>query len=257
MDFLSRVSDWFTDGDHWSGNSGIPNRLVEHLWLSVTAMAVALAIALPVGLWLGHTRRGGTLAVNVSNVGRAIPSFALLVLGAQFWGIGEVGGMSKAALLALIALAIPPIITNTYVGMSEVDEGIRDSAAGVGMRSWQRMVKVEMPIALPLIMAGIRISALQVVATATLAAVVASGGLGRFIVDGIAVRDFPRVFAGALLVAALALSIEALLALSQRAMVSEGLRAEGPRSVRQPGLDVLSTPMLVDATPATNRRESQ
>ena len=104
MDFLSRVSDWFTDGEHWSGNSGIPNRLVEHLWLSVTAMAVAMAVALTIGLWLGHTRRGGTLAVNVSNVGRAIPSFALLVLGAQFWGIGEVGGMSKAALLALIAL---------------------------------------------------------------------------------------------------------------------------------------------------------
>ena len=231
MDFLSRVSDWFTDGEHWSGNSGIPNRLVEHLWLSVTAMAVAMAVALPIGLWLGHTRRGGTLAVNVSNVGRAIPSFALLVLGAQFWGIGEVGGMSKAALLALIALAIPPIITNTYVGMSEVDEGIRDSAAGVGMRSWQRMVKVEMPIALPLIMAGIRISALQVVATATLAAVVASGGLGRFIVDGIAVRDFPRVFAGALLVAALALSIEALLALSR---ARHGVRrVAGFRSARR------------------------
>ncbi len=236
MDFLSRVSDWFTDGDHWSGNSGIPNRLVEHLWLSVTAMAVALAIALPIGLWLGHTRRGGTLAVNVSNVGRAIPSFALLVLGAQFWGIGEVGGMSKAALLALIALAIPPIITNTYVGMSEVDEGIRDSAAGVGMRSWQRMVKVEMPIALPLIMAGIRISALQVVATATLAAVVASGGLGRFIVDGIAVRDFPRVFAGALLVAALALSIEALLALSRARHGVRGVAGRGSarRSATRP-----------------------
>jgi osmoprotectant transport system permease protein len=256
MDFLGRVSDWFTDSEHWSGNSGIPNRLVEHIQLSVAAMAIALVIALPIGLILGHTRRGGAVAVNVSNIGRAIPSFALLVLGAQLWGIGELGGMSKAALLALIALAIPPVITNTYVGMSEVDEGIRDSATGVGMRSWQQMVKVEMPIALPLIMAGIRISALQVVATATLAAVVASGGLGRFIVDGIAVRDFPRVFAGALLVAALALSIEALLALGQRAMVSDGLRASGPRAVRQQGVDLLSTPVLVDATPATNRRES-
>ncbi len=198
MDFLGRVYDWFTDGDHWSGNSGIPNRLIEHLQLSIVAMLIALVIALPIGLILGHTRRGGNVAVNVSNIGRAVPSFALLVLGAQLWGIGEIAGMSKAALLALIALAIPPIITNTYVGMSEVDEGVRDSAKGVGMRSSQRMLKVELPIALPLVMAGIRISVLQVVATATLAAVVASGGLGRFIVDGIAVRDFPRVFAGAL-----------------------------------------------------------
>ena len=123
--------------------------------------------------------------------------------------------MSKAALLALVALAIPPIIVNSYVGMSQVDEGIRDSARGVGMRSSQRLLRVELPIALPLVMAGIRISALQVVATATLAAVVASGGLGRFIVDGIAVRDFPRVFAGALMVALLALSIEGVLALSR------------------------------------------
>ena len=171
MDFLGRVYDWFADGDHWSGNSGIPNRLIEHLQLTIVAMVVAIVIALPIGLILGHTRRGGNVAVNVSNIGRAIPSFALLVLGAQFWGIGEIGGMSKAALLALIALAIPPIIVNSYVGMSQVDEGIRDSAKGVGMRSSQRLLRVELPIALPLVMAGIRISALQVVATATLAAV--------------------------------------------------------------------------------------
>ncbi len=148
MDFLGRVYDWFTDGDHWTGNSGIPNRLIEHLQLSIVAMLIALVIALPIGLILGHTRRGGTVAVNVSNIGRAMPSFALLVLGAQFWGIGEIGGMSKAALLALVALAIPPIITNTYVGMSQVDEGIRDSAKGVGMRSSQRMLRIELPIAL-------------------------------------------------------------------------------------------------------------
>ncbi len=256
MDFLGRVYDWFTDGDHWSGQSGIPNRLIEHLELTIVAMLIATAIALPIGLILGHTRRGGNVAVNVSNIGRAIPSFALLVLGAQFWGIGEVAGMSKAALLALVALAIPPIIVNSYVGMSQVDEGIRDSAKGVGMRSSQRLLRVELPIALPLVMAGIRISALQVVATATLAAVVASGGLGRFIVDGIAVRDFPRVFAGALMVALLALSIEGVLALSQRAMVSDGLRSEDPRAVRQPGLDATASLRLVEAGSIPNREEA-
>ena len=256
VDFLGRVYDWFADGDHWSGNSGIPNRLIEHLQLTIVAMLVAIVIALPIGLILGHTRRGGNVAVNVSNIGRAIPSFALLVLGAQLWGIGEIGGMSKAALLALIALAIPPIIVNSYVGMSQVDEGIRDSAKGVGMRSSQRLLRVELPIALPLVMAGIRISALQVVATATLAAVIASGGLGRFIVDGIAVRDFPRVFAGALLVATLALTIEGVLALAQRAMVSDGLRAEGPRAVRQPGLDAPGSLLLVEAGSIPNREET-
>ncbi|HMK11074.1 MAG TPA: ABC transporter permease [Acidimicrobiales bacterium] len=256
MDFLGRVYDWFTDGDHWSGQSGIPNRMIEHLQLSIVAMLIAMLIALPVGLVLGHTRKGGAVAVNVSNIGRAIPSFALLVLGAQLWGIGEIAGMSKAALLALVALAIPPIVTNTYVGMSGVDEGIRDSAVGVGMRSWQRLFRVELPIALPLVMAGIRISALQVIATATLAAVVASGGLGRFIVDGIAVRDFPKVFAGALLVAALALTIEGVLALGQRALVSDGLRAEGPRRGRQPGLDAQANLLLVEAGSIPNREES-
>ncbi len=145
MDFLGRVYDWFTDGDHWSGNSGIPNRLIEHLQLTIVAMVIAMVIALPIGLILGHTRRGGNVAVNISNVGRAIPSFALLVLGAQLWGIGEIEGMSKAALLALVALAIPPIIVNSYVGMSQVDEGIRDSATGVGMRSSQRLLRVEPP----------------------------------------------------------------------------------------------------------------
>ena len=256
MGFLGRVYDWFSNGQNWSGTSGIPNRLIEHLQLTCAAMLVALVIAFPIGLILGHTRRGGNVAVNVSNIGRAIPSFALLVLGAQLWGIGEIAGMSKAALLALIALAIPPIITNTYVGMSQVDEGIRDAAKGVGMRSTQRMLRVELPIALPLVFAGIRISALQVVATATLAAVVASGGLGRFIVDGIAVRDFPKVFAGALLVAALALTIEGVLALGQRALVSDGLRANGPRAGRQPGLEAQANLLLVEARSAPNREEA-
>ena len=256
MDFLGRVYDWFADGDHWTGNSGIPNRLIEHLQLTIVAMLVAIVIALPIGLILGHTRRGGNVAVNVSNIGRAIPSFALLVLGAQLWGIGEIGGMSKAALLALIALAIPPIIVNSYVGMSQVDEGIRDSAKGVGMRSSQRLLRVELPIALPLVMAGIRISALQVVATATLAAVVASGGFGRFIVDGIAVRDFPRVFAGALLVAALALTIEGVLALGQRAWCPTGCGPRVRAPFGSPVLDASGSLLLVEAGSSPQQRGS-
>ena len=231
MGFLGDLYDWFTTGKHWSGKFGVPTRLVEHLQLSLIAMVFACLLALPVALVLGHLRRGGTVAINVSNIGRALPSFAILVFGAQLWGIEEVWGLSKAALLALIALGIPPIVTNTYVGMSEVDDSIRDSARGMGMTGWQRLWRVELPVALPTVMAGIRISTLQVIATATLAAVVASGGLGRFIVDGIATRDFPEVFAGALLVAALALTVELGLAVLQRVLVSDGVRARPARLV--------------------------
>ena len=196
------------------------------------------------------------MAVNVSNIGHAIPSFALLVLGAQFWGIGEVAGMSKAALLALVALAIPPIIVNSYVGMSQVEEGIRDSARGVGMRSSQRLLHVELPIALPLVMAGIRISALQVVATATLAAVVASGGLGRFIVDGIAVRDFPECSRARSWSRCSRFRSKACWPSASAPWCPTVCGAKTHRAVRQPGLDATASLRLVEAGSIPNREEA-
>lgn len=224
MSFLGEVMDWFTASDRWSGRSGIPNRLWEHLWMSLVSVFLAALVGLPLGIWLGHRRRFGTLAVNLSNVGRAIPSFALLIFGAQLWGLEEWGGMPKAALLALVALALPPIVTNAYVGLAEVDDGVIDAARGMGMTGRQSLWRVELPMAVPLVMNGVRIASLQVIATAGLAAVVAAGGLGRFIVDGIAVRGVPQVFGGALLVAALALAVEGLLALVQRAATPRGIR---------------------------------
>jgi osmoprotectant transport system permease protein len=224
MSFLGQVLDWFAASERWSGPSGIPTRLVEHLWMALLAVVAALALGLPLGLWLGHRRQLGTLAINISNVGRAIPSFAILVFGAQLWGIEEVAGMSKAALLALFALALPPIVTNTYVGMAEVDDSIREAARGMGMTGAQSLWRAELPVAVPTIMNGIRIAVLQVVATVGLAAVVAAGGLGRYIVDGFAVRDYPQVFGGALLVAVLALSLEGLLSLVQRYATPRGVR---------------------------------
>jgi osmoprotectant transport system permease protein len=224
MSFLGQVLDWFAASERWSGPSGIPTRLVEHLWMALLAVVAALALGLPLGLWLGHRRQLGTLAINISNVGRAIPSFAILVFGAQLWGIEEVAGMSKAALLALFALALPPIVTNTYVGMAEVDDSIREAARGMGMTGTQSLWRAELPVAVPTIMNGIRIAVLQVVATVGLAAVVAAGGLGRYIVDGFAVRDYPQVFGGALLVAVLALSLEGLLSLVQRYATPRGVR---------------------------------
>lgn len=225
MAFLADVLAWFADPATWQGSGGVPARLVEHLWISGVAMAVSLVVALPAGLALGHLGRGGLLAINLSNVGRALPSFALLVFTVQLTGIGN-----TPAYVALVALAVPPMVTNAYVGMRGVDADIREAAIGMGMTGGQLLRRVELPLALPLVMAGVRTSAVQVVATATLAAVVASGGLGRFIVDGLAQRDFVEVFAGAVLVAGLAVVTEAALALLQRA-VTPGLRpGRGPRA---------------------------
>ena len=207
MSIFGEVLRWFADPAHWEGSFGIPNRLWEHVQMSLLATLTAAAIALPVGIVLGHFGRGGNLAMNVSNVGRAVPSFAILVLAFQLFGIGAV-----PAFIALVALAVPPIITNSYVGMRDVDPDLREAARGLGMREHVQVLRVEMPVALPVIMAGIRTAGVQVVATATLAAVVAWGGLGRYIVDGFAQRDFVQIFAGAILVAGLAMLAELALA---------------------------------------------
>ena len=220
MDFLGRVVDWFTTDSHWSGEAGALHRLVEHLGMAGGSVLVAAVIALPLGVWLGHIGRGGALAINVSNIGRAIPSFAILVIAAQVVGIGW-----KPAFAALVALAIPPMVTNSYVGMRGVDVDVRESARGMGMTETQSLFRVELPVALPLVMTGVRTSAVQVVATATLAALVAWGGLGRFIVDGISQRDFVQVFAGASLVAALSILTELGLAGLQRLLEPRGLKA--------------------------------
>jgi osmoprotectant transport system permease protein len=229
MAFLGDVARWFGDGNHWVGTTGIPNRLYEHVLMSGASTLAAAAIALPIGLLLGHYGRGGSVAINVSNVGRAIPSFAILVIALQLFGIG-----ATPAFVALVALAIPPIVTNSYVGVREVDPEIREAARGVGMRESRLLLGVELPLATPLIMAGIRTSAVQVVATATLAALVAWGGLGRFIIDGLSQRDFVQVFAGALMVAVLAILTELCLAGVQRLAIPKGLRQVQVEAARPP-----------------------
>jgi osmoprotectant transport system permease protein len=172
MNFLGQVVQWFLSPNQWQGYGGIPNRLFEHVLMSGAALLAAALIALPLGIILGHFGKGGALAINLSNVGRAIPSFALLVLAVQVVGIGAL-----PAFIALVALGIPPIVTNGFVGMREVDQDVREAATGMGMRQHAILLKVELPLALPLIMAGLRTSAVNIVATATLAALVAWGGL--------------------------------------------------------------------------------
>ena len=219
MSFLGEVVRWFSNPAHWQGANGIPTRLEEHILMSLVATAVAALIALPIGLLLGHYGVGGSLAINISNIGRAIPSFAILVLMVQLVGIG-----ATPAFIALVVLAIPPIVTNSFVGMRDVDPELRDAARGLGFRESRTLLRVELPTAMPVVMAGVRTAGVQVVATATVAALVGWGGLGRYIVDGIATRDFVQVFAGAVLVALLAAVAEIGLALLQYLLTPAGLR---------------------------------
>ncbi|HUH07377.1 MAG TPA: ABC transporter permease [Egibacteraceae bacterium] len=239
MEFLAEVAGWFTDPANWSGSDGIPTRLIEHLVLSGVPLLVAVAIALPLGLWVGHTGRGAAIVVNLSNIGRAVPSLAILIiafmlLSAPLVAFGlrrDVGEVATA--LAMIALAIPPIVTNAYIGLQEVDRELIEAGRGMGMRETQLLWRVELPLAIPVVLAGVRTSAVQVVATATLGAVVATGGLGRYIIDGIAQRAHEEVFAGALLVTALSIATELAFALVQRRAVSPGLRTAALPSERQ------------------------
>jgi osmoprotectant transport system permease protein len=219
VEFFGEVVRWFTTASHWQGEAGALHRLTQHVGMSASSLAVAAVLALPLGIWLGHTGRGGAVALNVSNIGRALPSFAILVLAAQLVGIGW-----EPAFVALVALGAPPMLTNAYIGMRDVDADVRESARGMGMTGVQSLWRVELPVALPLVMTGVRTAAVQVVATAALAALVASGGLGRFIVDGLSQRDFVQVFAGALLVAMLSILTELILAVVQRLVVPRALR---------------------------------
>ncbi|GAA2724472.1 MULTISPECIES: ABC transporter permease subunit [Streptomyces] len=213
MDVLGRTWEWLSTSAHWSGTDGVWRRLGEHLFLTVVCLLISCAIALPVALLLGHLGKGGALAVNISNVGRAVPTFAVLVL-LLLSPLGTHG--SWPTVIALVLFAIPPVLTNAYVGMRGVDRGTVEAARGMGMTGRQVMARVELPLAFPLIMTGIRSAAVQVVATTTLAALPGGGGLGRIITAGFRLTDTAQVVAGALLVAVLALAVEGAFVLLQR-----------------------------------------
>ena len=214
---------YLTDGASWSGGDGIAALLGQQLLLTFTALLMAMVVGLPVALWLGHLGRGGFLAINISNVGRAIPTFALLALlvVAPWPGTAELGPYGRAGLATLIALtlfALPPIITNSYVAMREVAPEVREAARGMGMTGAQRFWQVELPLGLPLVVSGLRLALVQVWATATIAALVAGPGLGQIITDGFFRSNYGKGIAGALVVAAVALVLELLAALVQKAV---------------------------------------
>ncbi|MGH2382704.1 MAG: ABC transporter permease [Candidatus Limnocylindria bacterium] len=231
MEFLGDVVAWFSDPANLFGADGLQGRLGEHLVLSVIPLLIAVAIALPVGAWIGHTGRAANLVINIANVGRAIPSLAILAVATMVLqsflvdiGLRQVSS-EIATMIAMTALAIPPILTNAYVGIGEVDDDLVEAGRGMGMRESQVLREVELPVALPVILVGIRTAAVQVVATATLGAVFATGGLGRFIIDGIAQRRYDEVFAGAIVVAILSILTELVFEAIQRRVTSPGLRS--------------------------------
>ncbi len=209
---VNGVPDWFLDPANWQGPAGVPMLFGQHLGLSAAALGIACAIALPLALWLGHLGKGGQLAINVSNVGRAVPTFALLALLA----LGPLSFGNTSTVVALVLFGIPPILTNAYVGMREVDRDIVEAARGMGMNGVEMLRRVELPLATPLIMNGVRLAAVQIVATATIAALVGGGGLGRIIVSGFARQDIAALVSGAIVGALFAIAVEGAFALLAR-----------------------------------------
>ncbi|WP_236573831.1 ABC transporter permease [Streptomyces sp. GS7] len=230
MDAITGAWQWLTTAANWAGGKGVWHRLGEHLYLSGLCLLISCLIALPVALWLGHLGKGGALAVNLSNVGRAVPTFAVLVL-LTLSPLGTHGDWPT--IIALVLFAVPPLLTNAYLGMREADRDVVEAARGMGMSGPQLLLRVEIPLAYPLIMTGLRSAAVQVVATATLAALAGGGGLGRIITAGFGNYDTAQVVAGAVLVAVLALVVEGTLVLVDRGcdpMRGRRRRAKGPRA---------------------------
>ncbi len=221
MSFFSYAWDWVTTSAHWQGSDSIPQQLLAHLGYTVLPLLIAALIAIPAGVAIGHTGRGAVLVVNLANTWRAIPTLGLLILLAVYLGFSIL-----TWLIPLVVLAIPPIIINAYEGVAAVDPDVKDAAKGMGMTPWQQVTRVELPIALPLLLVGLRTATIFVVATATIAAYIGLGGLGRFIIDGLASNEYGPVAGGALLVVLLAVLVLALFAVLNRLVVPVGLRKQ-------------------------------
>ena len=222
---ISLAAAWLTEADHWEGDDGIPNRLAEHLTYSGLALLFAALAGLGLGLLVGHTGRGAFAVASLANLARAIPTFGLVVLVVTLVGIRV-----TPVVVALVALAVPPILVNTFEGVRGVDPDARDAARGMGMTGWEVLWRVEVPMALPLVLLGLRTAAIQVVATATVAAYPGLGGLGRYIVDGLSRQDYGMVIGGSVLVVAMALLVQVVFTALRRLIVSPGLLGRAPSS---------------------------
>jgi osmoprotectant transport system permease protein len=248
---MGDVIAFFLDPAHWQGDTGIPNRLLEHLVISGAGILAATLIAIPIGLYIGHTGRGAGLAINLANIGRAVPSYAMMVIPLPFTlALAPVLGYSPTfglnflpIFLAMTFLAIPPLLVSTYAGLRSVDRDLIEAGRGMGMRERQILGKIELPLASSIIVGGFRTATLQVIATATIGAILAGGGLGRFIFDGLnqGLAGRPSIYAGAILVSALAIGVDVLLSRVQRRLTPRALRAthtggpaQGPTTIELP-----------------------
>ena len=232
MNLVTSTVAWLSDPAQWVGQFGIPNRLLEHVLIASISLAIALFLALPAGLAIGHTGRGAALAAGLANLGRSLPSLAVIAIAIPMTVLIDpvLGGAVLPTVVAMVVLAVPPILVNTYAGIADVDRDLVEAGRGMGMREREILAGIELPVALPVVLGGIRSAAVQIVATATLGAIFGGGGLGRFLVDGIAQRDEGQVFGGVVLVGALAIATEVAIGLLQRLARSPGLHgdASGP-----------------------------
>jgi osmoprotectant transport system permease protein len=247
MNVVAETMAWLANPANWAGPDGIPTRFAEHVGISLAALLIALAIALPAGLYVGHTRRGTGIAVGIANVGRAVPSLALIGLVLPITqALDPVNGFALyPTVIAMIVLAIPPVLVNADAGIRGVDEDVVQAARGMGLTERQILRRIEVPLALPVMLGGIRSAAVQVVATTTLGAIFALGGLGRYVVDGIAQNDDGMLFGGVVLVGVLAMASEGLLAGLQRMASAASARPPRPGPVPI----VPGTPLATGADP--------
>lgn len=247
---IGSILEWLTSGAAWSGSDGILARLLEHIGYTLIVLALAALIAVPLGLWIGHSGRGRWL-VTTANALRAVPTLGLLfALTLVLLPVlpGDAAFLVPSVVV-LVLLAVPPILSGTYAGVEAVDPAARDAARGIGMTGREVLWQVELPIALPLLISGLRAAVLQVVATATIAAYVGLGGLGRFLIDGLATQDYASTAGGAILVALLALGLDAPFALLERLLVSPGLTGRTPRSQRRDARTIDTDPTPAGGTP--------
>lgn len=216
---LGQGWEWLSDPANWSGAAGIPMRSLEHLQYTGLTLLIAIAISVPLGLFIGHTGRGQVVVVTVSGLLRALPTLGMLTLFVLLAGLGLM-----PPIWSLVLLAVPPLLAGTYSGIASVDRSIVDSARSMGLTELQILFRVEIPNGLKVLFGGLRGATLQVVATVAVVATINLGGLGRYLIDGLAVGDYGRVFGGAVIIAALALAVDGVIALAARLLISPGLQ---------------------------------
>ena len=220
-DPFSQGWQWLTDPTNWQGPMGVPVRVMEHLGYSGLTLLISLAIAVPIGLYVGHTGRGRGEVVSLAGMLRALPTLGIMTLFAL---LASSALSLMPAIWSLVLLAVPPILTGTYAGIAAVDRQIVDAARSMGMTERQILFSVEVPNGLAVMLGGLRSAVLQVISTVAVVAFISLGGLGRYIIDGLAVQDYGQVLGGAVVIAVLAIAIDGVLALLQRTVVSPGLQ---------------------------------